>query len=196
MNGEKLPEEKLTNILEAIRLSPSSLGLQPYKVIVVGDETMRKKIHETICTQPQIVEGSHLLVFAAREDMTVEEIDEFVNLTTAERNLSNESQKSLHRRISSFAQAKQARPEIFLNWTARQAYIALGFGLAAAAEQEVDATPMEGFKPDLMDEVLGLRKKGLRSVVLLMLGYRDAKNDYLVNLKKVRKPQEKLFIRI
>ena len=81
-------------------------------------------------------------------------------------------------------------------WAARQAYIALGVGLVAAAINEVDATPMEGFDGPSMDKVLGLKEKGLRSVVLMALGYRDEKNDYLVHAKKVRKPSNVLFVNI
>jgi nitroreductase len=86
-------------------------------------------------------------------------------------------------------------PEQLLNWTSRQAYIALGTGLVAAAEEHVDATPMEGFNPDALDELLGLKEKGLHSTVILALGYRDAEKDYMSSAKKVRRDKEDLFVR-
>jgi len=196
MNGQKVSDDKLNNILEAIRLSPSSLGLQPYYIIVVSDENMRKLIHEKACQQPQITEGSHVLVFAAHEALNKDGIDTYMKLISSERNVSEDSLGGFRSMVTSFAQHKQQKSGDYLNWAARQAYIALGIGLAAAADQNVDATPMEGFNPEAMDQVLGLKEKGLHSVVVMTLGYRDTANDALSGAKKVRKPSEKLFIKI
>jgi nitroreductase / dihydropteridine reductase len=196
MDGSKLSSEKLENILSAIRLSPSSLGLQPYKIWVVTDKLKRQEIYEKSCHQPQILEGSHLLVFVARKAITDKEINEYINLIAMERQITEDSLEGFKNTIKGFASAKQINPEDYPAWSARQAYIALGIGLAAAADMEVDATPMEGFNPEAMDEILGLKEKGLHSVVLMMLGHRDENVDHLVHAKKVRISSEKLFERV
>jgi len=195
MNGKIIPDSVLNQILEAIRLSPSSLGLQPYSIVVVSDRTLLSRINQAACTQPQIVEGSHLLVFAALENLDDKSVESFIELNRKLRGLAEEEADRLRIRVNNFVGSKQAVPQAFFNWSARQAYIALGFGLAAAAIQQIDATPMEGFNPDLMDEVLELKSSGLRSVALLMLGYRNAGSDYLTGVAKVRQPADRLFVR-
>jgi len=193
MDGSRLSSEKLENILSAIRLSPSSLGLQPYKVWVVADKKKRQEIYEKSCHQPQVLEGSHLLIFVARKALSDNEIHEYISLIASERQIPEESLAGFKNTIHGFATAKQLNPEDYSNWSARQAYIALGIGLAAAADMDIDATPMEGFDPEAMDEILGLKEKGLHSVVLMMLGHRDENTDNLARAKKVRKPSELLF---
>ena len=190
MNGTKVPTDKLDQILTAIQLAPTSIGIQPFKVFVVEGEDVRKKIHASACAQPQVLEGSHLLVFAAREALTNDEVEEYVNRIAKTRNVPVESLADFKSMIMS---VQGMGKDDYFTWAAKQAYIALGFGLVAAAEVEVDSTPMEGFSAPAMDEVLGLRAKGYRSAVLLALGYREPKTDYLVNAAKVRKPIGDLF---
>lgn len=190
MNGTTVPDEKLDQILAAIQLAPTSIGIQPFKVFVVGDEVMRKKIHASACQQPQVLEGSHLLVFAAREQLTNEEVDDYINRIAKTRNVSVESLSEFKKMVMSVQGMSKSD---YTTWASKQCYIALGFGLIAAAEVGVDSTPMEGFSAPVMDEVLGLHAKGYRSAVLLALGYRDTKTDYLVNAAKVRKPISDLF---
>lgn len=194
MTGAKLPQEKLDRILDAIRLSASSYGLQPYTVLVIEDPELRKKIQPAAYNQPQIVEASHLLVFTAWANVTVEQVQEFINNIAETRGISVESLKGYQTAVENQISGKPA--EANYNWAARQAYIALGTALVAAAAEEVDATPMEGFNPQAVDEILQLQEKGLRSVVFLALGYREAEKDYLANAKKVRRDKEKLFIHL
>jgi Nitroreductase len=191
MNGQPIPAEKVETILESIRLTPTSLGFQPFKVIVVSDKALREKIFEKACEQPQVVEGSHLLVFAVRTHVTQAEVDEYIHRVATERNIPVENLAGYKTMISSIQQLPEDR---FLQWTARQAYIALGISLIAAATEKVDATPIEGFTPVLMDEILGLKKMGLHSVVLLALGNRDEEKDHLAKAKKIRKAAKDLFI--
>jgi nitroreductase len=193
MNGTKVPAEKMEKILEAIRLAPTSLGVQPFWVIVVGDKATREAIHAAACPQPQVVESSHLLVFAARESITDKEIDDYMQLAAKIRAVPIESLNGFKGAVSGL---KGMSKTDYSNWAARQAYIALGMGLAAAAINEVDACPMEGFDQPTMDKVLGLKEKGLRSVVLMAVGYRDEKNDRLAHAKKVRKTSDKLFVKV
>jgi len=194
LNGEIVPKEKLNTILEAIKLSPSSGGLQPYNVIIISDKATKEEIFKTAAPQPQIPDASHLLVFAAWEKITSEQVTEYMNLIAKTRGVSLESlaqfQNSIHGGILSRSE------EVNFNWAARQAYIALGHAVVAAATEGIDATPMEGFNAPKLDEILGLTEKGLRSVVIMTLGYRDNENDRLAGAKKVRRANEDIFISI
>ena len=189
--NSKVPKEKLTRILEAIRLSASSGGLQPYSVLVIENEELRKKLLPVANNQPQITEASHLIVFAAWENINEEKVNEYMQDIANTRGISVESLEVFKNRLVSLTARS---PEQNFNWAARQTYIALGTGLVAAAFEEVDATPMEGFDNAAFDEILNLNQKGLKSVSIMTLGYRDAENDPLANFKKVRRSSEKLFI--
>lgn len=184
-----VPQEKVDAIVEAVRLAPTSSGLQPFELIVVTNPALRSKIAEAAGGQSQIVDGSHLLVFAAWDNYTAERIDEVVQLTVDAR-----GDLPLIRGYFDNLKANYLPRDSETNYAhaARQAYIALGVALVAAAEQQVDSTPMEGFSPDAVDAVLGLRDRGLRSVVLMPLGYRDPEGDWLFPMAKLRKPTSNL----
>lgn len=191
MNGKSVPAKKLDNILEAIQMAPTSIGLQPFSVIHVSDPELKKQVQPVAYGQTQIVDGSDVLIFAAWDEVTEERIDEFIQLTGEIREMSEDELEP----VRNMANGVASQPvEDHFNWSARQAYIALGFGLSAAAIEEVDATPMEGFKNEEMDELLNLKEKGLKSVAILTLGYRDEGNDWLAPMKKVRRPKDELFL--
>ncbi|WP_018478702.1 nitroreductase family protein [Pontibacter roseus] len=192
MNGQRVPSDKVETILEAIRLAPSSMGLQPYSVLVIKDEELKKQIRPIAMNQAQIEESSHLLVFAAWDNVTPEHIEEFIQHTASVRNMPAEALADFKNSLLQMA-AGRTQEQNF-NWAARQAYIAFGTALVAAAAEHVDATPMEGFDAAVLDELLNLKEKGLRSVTLMPLGYRDADNDWLAKLPKVRRQKEKLFL--
>jgi nitroreductase len=194
MNGQKVPAEKLENILEAIQLAPTSIGMQPFTVLVVEDADLRAKIAPAIYNQPQITEGSHVLVFAAWKEYSNENVDKYINHIATLRGIPAESLDGMRNMITGAISGKT--PEQLLLWNQKQAYIALGTGLVAAAEEQVDATPMEGFDPDALDAALGLNEKGLRSTVILVLGYRDTEKDYLSGAAKVRRVKDELFVRL
>lgn len=191
MNGKRVPEEKIEKIMEAIRLAPSSIGLQPYSVIVITDPELKKQILPIANNQHQIVDSSHLLVFAAWDKITVERVEDFIRLNAKTRKVSLESLDGLKGKLLNISQRPE---EENFEWAARQTYIAFATGIAAAAEERVDATPMEGFNNLALDELLHLKEKGLRSLTLLPLGYREIEKDWLVNLPKVRREKEKFFI--
>jgi nitroreductase/dihydropteridine reductase len=188
--AQSVPDDKLARILEAIRLTASSSGLQPYHVLVVTNPELRAQIKPNAWGQGQITDCSHLLVFAAWDDYTTERVNAAFDLVNEVRGFKNEGWEAYRQQI--LASYPQRDAEVNYQHAARQAYIAVGTALIAAAEAAVDATPMEGFDATKVDEILGLRAKGLRSVVLLPLGYRDAAGDWLVNLKKVRSPLDQL----
>ncbi|MCD8740959.1 NAD(P)H-dependent oxidoreductase [Mucilaginibacter roseus] len=194
MNGAVVPQDKLDYILEAARLAPSSSGLQPYRIIVVSDKEVLEKIKAIAFDQSQIVDCSHLLVFAAWDGYTYEKIGEVFKRTTQERGLPDDAMSAYHDRL--WSMYEPLGQQWHFNHAAKQAYIALGTAVAAAAEQRVDATPMEGFIPEKLDEILGLAEKGLKSAAILPLGYRDEANDWLVNQKKVRTPKEEFIIEV
>ncbi len=194
MNGQAVPQEKVEKILEAAQLAPTSSGLQPFKVIVITNPELKAKIQPIAFGQGQIVDSSHLVVFAAWDNYTAERIDAVFARTAEERGVP----------VSTFADYTERLKGIYLSrpaqanfeHAARQAYIAFGLAIAAAAELQVDATPMEGFDSAALDELLGLPAQGLKSVTLLPLGYRDPENDWLVNQKKVRTPKAELFVEV
>ncbi len=192
MNGMKIPKAKLDIILDAISLAPSSFGLQPFSVLVIENKEMLEKIKPIAMMQPQITEASALLVFAAWDKITREKINVYIEDVAKKRNVTVDSLNQIKEMIE--AQLKNSDSDN-LNWNSKQTYIALGVALVAAAEEEIDSTPMEGFDNNLLDELLNLKELGSKSSVLMTLGYRDTKTDYLVNLKKVRRDKEKLFIK-
>lgn len=183
-----VPQQKIERILEAIRLTASSSGLQPYEVIVVTNPELRAQIVPHAWNQAQITDCSHLLVFAAWDNYTAERINRMFDLVNDERGFKNEGWEAYRQKLLAAYVPRDA--ETNYQHAARQAYIGLGTALIAAAEEGVDSTPMEGFDPDKVDEILGLRARGLRSVILLPLGYRAEEGDWLVNLKKVRRSRE------
>ena len=193
MNGTKIPAEKLETIIEATRLAPSGFGLTPYSVIVVEDEGTRKKLLPAFYNQAQVVDGSAVIVFAAWNTISEKEIAEYMQEIADQRGVAVDTLKDFAGAIN--GSFKNKTPEQARVWADKQAYLALGFSLVAAAAEEIDATPMEGFAPDTVDEILGLKALGLHSAVAVTLGYRDAANDYLSGAKKVRRASEKLIIR-
>jgi len=180
-----VPQDKLDRILEAIRLTATSSGMQPYEMLVVSNKALREKLVPAAMGQAQVADGSHLLVFAAWDNYTAERINMMFDLVNAERGSTNEGWENYRQMLLGKFTARDA--ETNYQHAARQAYIAVGTALIAAAEEQVDATPMEGFDPKAVDEILGLAARGLRSVVLMPLGYRADVGDWLSGLKKVRR---------
>ena len=183
-----VPTDKVEQILEAVRLTASSSGLQPYELIVITNKDLREKIKAIANNQSQVTDCSHLIVFAAWDHYTAERINHAFDMTEKIRNFTSESGTAYRQMLLKTYPARDA--EINFIHAAKQAYIGLGTALIAAADADVDSTPMEGFDPQALDTLLGLREKGSRSVVLLALGYRKTDEDWLVNLKKVRRPKE------
>lgn len=193
MNGNKIPADKLNTIIDATRLAPSGFGLTPYTIIVVEDDEIRKKLHPAFYNQSQVVDCSAVIIFAAWNSITEKEVGEYMQDIAEQRGVPVESLNDFAGNIN--GSFKKLTPEQARVWADKQTYLALGFSLVAAAAEQVDATPMEGFSPDAVDAVLGLKELGLHSAVALTLGYRDAANDYLVNAKKVRRTHDKLVIK-
>lgn len=183
--NELVSEDKIDQIIEAINLSASSCGIQPYRLIVVTNPEIRQKLAEG-SFNTQIQASSHLLVFAAFNKITSEYIADYVAMMEEQRNLETGAFNALKDAVTSFFSTQT--PEQNAIWSSKQAYIGLGTALIAAAELKVDATPMEGFDPELFNNILGLSEKNLHASVIISLGYRDTTNDYMASMPKVRLP--------
>ncbi|UGU16575.1 nitroreductase family protein [Sinomicrobium kalidii] len=188
MNGKTVPQEKLEYILEAARLAPSSSGLQQYRIIVISDKALLEKIKGISYNQSQITDCSHLLVFAAWDGYTDARVTEVFNYTMDERGLPHSTMDQYKTTILNLYET--LGQEWQAHHAAKQSYISFAMAIAAAAEQKVDATPIEGFIPEKLDELLKLKDSGYKSTVILPLGYREENEDWLVNMKKVRTPKE------
>jgi nitroreductase/dihydropteridine reductase len=190
MNGKRVTPAKIDNILESPSLAPSSSGLQPYEIIVITNQEVKDKIKPIAWNQPVISDCSHVLVFATWDTYTADRINKVFDLTIKVRASKNVDWESYRQLLLDNYPQKDA--EESFNHAAKKTYIALAMAITAAAFRNVDSTPMEGFDANALDEFLELRKKGLRSCVILAVGYRDVEKDWLVNLVKVRKPIENL----
>ena len=190
MNGKKVSEDKMARILEAARLAPTSSGLQPFEIFVIKNQEIKEKIKPIAWNQSVVTDCSHLLVFAAWDTYTADRINYMFDLTNEIRGFENEGWENYRQMLLGSYPQKDAEENF--NHAAKQAYIAFSQAITAAAYEGVDATPLEGFDPNAVDEILGLREKGLRSAVLLPIGYRAEDKDWLVNLVKVRKPMKDL----
>jgi nitroreductase len=190
---KKVSTEDLKTLKEAIRLSASSYGLQPYKVFIIENPELRAKIQPAAWGQSQIVDASQLIVFANMTNFSDEDIDVSLSLTTEARGLPADALKG----YGDFMKSKIGvlSEDVRNTWTSKQTYLALGNLLNAAAELRIDVTPIEGFEPDKVNEILGLKQLGLNASVLATIGYRH-KDDATQNYVKVRKSNEELFINL
>lgn len=193
MNGKKISEQDLSTILEAIRLSPSAYGLQPFKVIATDNKDLLEKIYAKSCPQVVIQQASHLLIFKAMKKLDAAYVENYLNELLRIRKASEEYINGYRTKIH-LALANPAVNKF--GWMIRQTYIALGYGTIAAAMLGIDATPIEGFNSMAMNELLHLDIDCEEAVVLLALGYRDEIEDHLANLPKVRKPMDQLVERL
>lgn len=194
MNRQVIPQTKMDNIIEAISLAPTSSGLQPFEVYVITNQEVKDSIQSIAFNQSVVSDCSHLLVFAAWDTYTEERINKMFDLVNEVRGFKNEGWENY--RQSLLRSYPPRDPEVNFNHTSKQAYIAFSQAITAAAFEEVDATPMEGFDNNALDKILNLREKGLRSCVMLPLGYRDTENDWLVKLEKVRKSKADLITEV
>jgi nitroreductase len=189
-----VPKDKVDRIIEAARLAPTSSGLQPFEIISVTNAEVRARIRAIAWNQAQITDGSHLLVFAAWDTYTAERINHMFDYTNEVRGFRNEGWETYRQQLLNTYPQRPA--ELNFQHAARQAYIAFSAAVIAAAEEHVDTTPMEGFDPAKLDDILGLRSRGLRSAVILPLGYRQDEGDWLVKLAKVRRPLDQFVTEV
>lgn len=189
---KKVAKEDLNRILEAARLAPTSSGLQPFRIISVENQELKEKMVAGALNPEVMRDCSHVLVFAAWDSYSEEKIDKVYDYHTDVRELPRGRFGSYTDQLKKMYGAQTA--DQHFAHTARQTYIALALAMAQAAEMKIDSTPAEGFSNEVVDEILGLREMGLKSVSLLYLGYRDEERDWLSSMKKVRVPMEEFVI--
>ena len=193
MNGETVSEAQLNTILEATNLAATSYGLQPFTVVVVENDTIKAQLQAAAYGQTQVGSSSHILVFAVPLSITAADIQAFINNVATTRSIPVNFLDGYKGMILNTIGAAPAEQQQI--WATKQAYIALGTALAAAAEQKVDACPMEGFDAAAFDKILGLTEKGLKTVVIMPIGFR-AETDATAHYAKVRKPHAEMFITV
>lgn len=190
---KRLPDEKLNILLESLRLSASSFGLQAWKFILVENTEIREALVAATWGQTQVKDASHLIVFARPEKVGDDEVNAFMESIAEQRNVSIDSLADYKAYLLDFMEKMNDDEKV--NWMSRQLYIALGTLLTTAAFEDVDACPIEGFVPDQYDEILGLKEKGLKSVVVCPVGYRHTEDKY-ASLEKVRFSKENVIITV
>ena len=191
--SKKLSDEQLSLVLEAGRLAPSSFGLQAWKIAVIKDPEIRKKLKDAAFGQTQVTDASHLLVLCIRKNIGEQFVDHYINTIAKERGVNISSLSGFKEgMLNSFLQKTEEEKD---EWSTRQVYIMLGFILSACAENGIDACPMEGFDPKKFDEILKLKLDGFESRVLCALGFRS-ENDEFEKMKKVRFPKEEIITEI
>ncbi len=190
---KKLTEAQIDELLQAIVLSPSSFGLQPWKFILVTNPEIRKKLREVGYNQPKITEASHLIVFAVEKNIDGKLADKFIESISKTRDVNITDLKGYADMLKGSIASRT--PEQNIEWATRQVYLALGVLVTSAAIQGIDVGPMEGFDPKKFDEILDLEKIGLESKVIVAIGFR-ASDDPSASYKKVRYPQDEIIIRV
>ena len=190
---KKLTKAQLDQLLDAVRLAPSSMGLQAYRILVVEDPEIREKLREASHGQAQLTQSSQVIIFAIEKEIDKDYGNYYLDLIAKTRGIGREH-------LAGFGQMVQGTiasltEEQKISWATKQTYIALGVLLTAAAEMDIDACPMEGFDAGKFDEILGLKKLGLSAVVIAPVGYRSDEDVYS-KMEKVRRAKEDLFIHI
>ncbi|MDP4184914.1 MAG: NAD(P)H-dependent oxidoreductase [Bacteroidota bacterium] len=188
---EKLSDDQINTLKEALQLSASSFGLQPYKFVIVENPELRNKLVDVSYGQDKVAKASHFIIFCIETKLDESFIDRFVDLNVTINHLSAENAAGFSGMLkgSILQRSQEAKEE----WSARQLYISIGFLLTSAAVLGIDACPMEGFDPKAYTEILGLDKLGLRPYAAVALGYRSESDPYQYH-KKVRRPIEDLFV--
>jgi nitroreductase/dihydropteridine reductase len=190
---KKLSPAQLDELLKTVHLSPSSAGLQSYKIIVVEDPATRQKLREAANGQSQITDASQLIILASETNLDEAYVKNYIDHVAKIRQIGRENLEGFEQMIN--GNVSKLTAEQKLNWSNKQAYIALGVLLTSAAELGIDACPMEGFNAAKFDEILGLTEKGLTTTVIAPVGFRSEDDGYS-KLAKVRKPEEEMFIHI
>ena len=190
---KKVREDDLRQLTQAVNLSASSFGLQHYRLVVVGDDAVKKELRAASYDQAQLTESSHVFVLAAMTEVSADYVDDYMQRMADTRGLPVEQVQGFGEYIK--GSLKDKSPDFIDNWNKRQAYTGLGTLLAAAAELRIDSCPMEGFEPAKYDQILGLTERGLTATVICPVGYRSPE-DATQHHQKVRLPLEEMVVRV
>lgn len=188
---KKLSVEQIDRIKKALQLTPTSMGLQLMKFVMVESKEIKKKITPIAYHQPQIEEASHLLIMCRKTDVKPEDIDSFIEEAAAvnELEVSHKSMQDYDKSLRVSLAIPEEQQKI---WMDNQVYIALGNLMTVCAVEGIDACPMEGFDRKRLNEELGLTEQNLDAVIIFALGHRS-EEDYRLQFKKVRRPMDDLF---
>lgn len=184
---KKLTEDQITDILKGMNLAPSSLGLQPYEFIVIHDKKIQHLLADHSYGQQQITQASHIIVIAAKKEITSSYVESYLNHIAKIRKVSLESLDDYKNMILGFLEGKSHEEQLI--WAQKQSYIVVGILMALCTDMHIDSCPMEGFIPEKYNEILGLSEMGLTATVVIPVGYR-ADDDEYASHKKVRKTLE------
>jgi len=191
--AKKVEKDKLEKLLEAGNLTPTSMGIQPFKIVVVENKEIQEKLVEFSYHQQQVAEASQLLVFAIETDVNEETVEAYIQRSMEVRGIQKKDLEGYQNSVLGYLSAMDDQTKI--NWATKQAYIALGTVMTVAAELKIDSCAMEGFDPKKYQEILGLKKQNLLPVVILPIGYRS-KEDFMASLPKVRKTRDNFVLEI
>lgn len=190
---KRIPQDKLDTIMEALRLTPSSLGLQAWKFVIVENKELREQLLPASMNQEQVVDASHLLVLTRNKDLSEGDVKKWTDFLAVERNMEDDKRDGFHQMILGYLNGQEEEAKGI--WLDKQLYIALGNLMTVCALEGIDACPMEGFNPQQYDEILQLEEQGLKSVVVCPIGYRS-EEDLYQHLAKVRYSKEDVFLSI
>ncbi|MEK7545332.1 MAG: NAD(P)H-dependent oxidoreductase [Patescibacteria group bacterium] len=190
---KKIPQDQLDQLLETLRLSPSSYGLQPWKFVLVKNPEIRAKLREAAWGQAQVTDASHFLVFCSMTNVSSETVEHYAKEIAETRGTPLVELEGFKNMMLDFVKGKT--PEFLSTWAGKQVYITLGTLLTSAAVMQIDACPMEGFDNAKFDEILGLKEKNLHAEVVCALGYRSPEDKY-ASAKKVRESKAEKFIEV
>lgn len=187
---KKVSSEDLNIIKEALRLTPTSLGLMPLKFFIIENPELREKLKGASNGQTQVTDASHLIVLCSIIDTNDTHVDDHIALMSSLRNVESSTYDGFGKYAKSYLTTYSV--EMKQNWNSKQAYIALGVLMSTCAQLRIDATPMEGFSPEGYDEILNLKAQNLHAALVCPIGYRHEDDKYQY-LQKVRKHHDDLF---
>ncbi|MDJ1498430.1 nitroreductase family protein [Cytophagaceae bacterium DM2B3-1] len=191
--SRKISPEQFDDLLTTLQLSPSSYGLQPYTFFILQDPAVLEQISRAAFGQPQITTGAYVLAVTVQTDIDESTVKKYIDKAAIARNTERKNLEARETFVNSKLSLLSAEQKI--EWAEKQAFLAVGVLVSAAAEAGIDASPMEGFDRAQVDQILGLKEKNLKTTLLFALGYRSSEDEF-ATIPKVRKTKEELFITI
>lgn len=188
--SKKVADAVFQQLTEAVRLAPSSFGLQPYKFLLIEDKAKLEAISAAAYGQPQITSGAHVLVLAVETNIDEHTVASYIDKAAIARKTARKNLEAREQFVNSVIDKLDYEQRI--DWAEKQAFLAVGIFVAAAAVAQVDASPMEGFDKSAIDEILDLKSKNLASALLFVIGYRDEEDEFAA-IPKVRKEKKEIF---
>lgn len=186
----KLSQEQLDVLMESLRLTASSFGLQAYKIFVIENTELRQQLMEASYGQTPVFDASHLFIFCANTKVSDNDVSDYMNLISKERQVPADNLQGFANGIQN--SVNNMSPEELVSWTTKQTYIALGQLMNTCAALRVDCLPMEGFDAFRYNQILGLEEQNLTATLVCPVGFRH-EEDAAQHKKKVRKNRELFF---